>query len=258
MALKSFFAHCLSKDKPLSEFIHNDFGFYPDNITLYQLAFTHKSASDTTVGNYKLSNERLEYLGDAILSAVVADYLFRIFPTKPEGFLTEMRSRIVSRASLNKLSQKFGFAQMIHYSHDSHSSFKSMGGNAFEAFVGALYLDKGYDFTKHILIDRIIKVHIDLELLEQTDVNFKSKLLEWSQKEKHHVEYKVSNGKDESKQKQYHVVTFIDDVEYGTGIDYSIKGAEQLASEKTWTMLKEQNMLNGETLNEVKRVKAES
>lgn len=246
MALKSFFAHCFSKDKTLSEFIHNDFGFYPDNIALYQLAFTHKSASETTVGNYKLSNERLEYLGDAILSAVVADYLFRIFPTKAEGFLTEMRSRIVSRASLNKLSQKFGFEQMIHYSHDNHSSFKSMGGNAFEAFVGALYLDKGYEFTKHILIDRIIKVHIDLEMLEQTDMNFKSKLLEWSQKEKHHVEYRVSNEKEGSKQREYHVVTYIDNEEYGTGIDYSIKGAEQLASEKTWAMLLEQNKIKTE------------
>lgn len=242
MALKSFFAHCFSKDKPLSEFIHNDFGFYPDNITLYQLAFTHKSASETTVGSYKLSNERLEYLGDAILSAVIADYLFRLFPTKPEGFLTEMRSRIVSRSSLNKLSQKLGFEEMIHYAHDMHSGFKSISGNAFEAFIGALYLDKGYKFTKHIIIDRIVKVHIDLEQLEQTDVNFKSKLLEWSQKSKHRVEYKIDNEKY-AKQRQYYVLAYVDGEPYGTGLDFSIKGAEQLASEKTWTMLKEQNKL---------------
>ena len=114
MALRDIFAHCTTKDKALSDFIQNDFGFRPRNINLYQLAFTHKSASDSSIGSYKLNNERLEYLGDAILSAVVADYLFRLFPTKAEGFLTEMRSRIVSRASLNKLSQKLGFDKMIH------------------------------------------------------------------------------------------------------------------------------------------------
>lgn len=244
MSLRDYFARRDTKDKILSDFIHNNFGFHPKNIELYQLAFTHKSASESNVGNYRLSNERLEYLGDAVLSATVADYLFRLFPTKPEGFLTEMRSRIVSRASLNKLSQKLGFEQMIHYTHDAHASFKSLLGNAFEAFVGALYLDRGYDFTKKILINRIIKVHMDLDQLEQTDVNFKSKLLEWSQKEKHHVVFKLLNEKNNSKEKIYHVVAVIDNKEYGQGADYSIKGSEQLAAEKTWNMLVEQNIIN--------------
>ena len=245
MAFNGFFAHCLTKKKPLSQFIKNDFGFYPRNLALYELAFTHKSAADN-LGNFKLSNERLEYLGDAILSAVVADYLFRMFPTKSEGFLTEMRSKIVSRASLNKLSQKLGFEQMIHYSHDSHSNFKSITGNAFEAFVGALYLDRGYNFTKHIIIDRIIRLHLDLEQLENTDVNFKSKLLEWAQKEKHKLFFKLIGGKDNPHEKLYHVVTVIDDEEYGKGADFSIKGAEQLAAEKTWNMLVEQNKASNE------------
>ncbi len=244
MALRDYFAHCFSKNKKLSEFIHNDFGFYPRNITLYELAFTHKSASEQRIGNYKLNNERLEYLGDAVLSAAVADYLFRLFPTKAEGFLTEMRSKIVSRNSLNKLSQKLGFEQMIHYSHDARSSFKSMTGNAFEAFVGALYLDRGYDFTKHILIDRIIRIHIDLDQLEQTDVNFKSKLLEWAQKEKKHLVFKLLDDKVGGRQDRlYNVVTVIDEVEYAHGADYSIKGAEQLSAEKTWNMLVEQQII---------------
>ena len=246
MALRDYLAHCFSKNKPLSEFIHNDFGFYPINISLYELAFTHKSASDISVGNYKLNNERLEYLGDTVLSTVVADYLFRLFPTKAEGFLTEMRSRIVSRASLNKLSQKLGFDRMIHYSHDNHSNFKSMTGNAFEAFVGALYLDRGYDFTKHILLDRIIKVHIDLEQLEQTDVNFKSKLLEWTQKEKRQLTFKLLSPRNSGHDKLYNVVVVIDEIEYGKGADYSIKGAEQLAAEKTWNMLVEQKIIKTE------------
>ncbi|MBR4391918.1 MAG: ribonuclease III [Bacteroidales bacterium] len=250
MALRDYVAYRLSKDKPLSEFIKNVFGFYPRNISLYQLAFTHKSASESTVGSFRVSNERLEYLGDAVLSTVTADYLFRLFPTKSEGFLTEMRSRIVSRASLNKLSQKLGFEQVIHYSHDNHSSFKSLGGNAFEAFVGALYLDRGYEFSKYILINRIIKVHIDLEQLEQTDVNFKSKLLEWSQKEKHHVVFKMLSEKSGSHGKLYQVQVVIDDKEYAQGADYSIKGAEQLAAEKTWAMLVEQKMIKQEKNSE--------
>lgn len=246
MALRDYLAHCLLKDKTLSEFIHNDFGFYPRNIALYELAFTHKSASDASIGNFKLNNERLEYLGDAVLSTVVADYLFRLFPTKAEGFLTEMRSRIVSRSSLNKLSQKLGFDRMIHYSHDNHSNFKSMSGNAFEAFVGALYLDRGYDFTKHILLDRIIRVHIDLEQLEQTDVNFKSKLLEWSQKEKHHLSFKLLDSGNNNHERLYNVVVVIDQKEYCKGADFSIKGAEQLAAEKTWNTLVEQQVIKTE------------
>lgn len=250
MALRDYLAHCFSNNKPLSEFIHNDFGFYPRNIKLYELAFTHKSASDSTLGNHKLNNERLEYLGDAVLSAVTADYLFRLFPLKSEGFLTEMRSKLVSRTSLNKLSQKLGFERMIHYSHDVHSNFKSMTGNAFEAFVGALYLDRGYDFTKHILVDRIIKMHIDLEQLEQTDLNFKSKLLEWSQKEKHRLVFKMIGQQNQHRERLYHVVAVVDDIEYGKGMDYSIKGAEQLAAEKTWRMLVEQQSKNEPTRND--------
>lgn len=227
----------------MSEFIHNDFGFYPRNINLYQLAFTHKSASESSIGSYRVNNERLEYLGDAVLSTVVADYLFRLFPTKSEGFLTEMRSKIVSRASLNKLSQKLGFEQVIHYAHDAHSNYKSIGGNAFEAFVGALYLDRGYTFAKDILINRIIKVHIDLDQLEQTDVNFKSKLLEWAQKGKHRVVFKNNNNeKPNSHDRLYHITVVLDGEEYGKGADYSIKGAEQLAAEKTWQMLVEKEL----------------
>ena len=141
-------------------------------------------------------------------------------------------------------TRRLGFEQMIHYSHDTHSNFKSMTGNAFEAFVGALYLDRGYDFTKHILLDRIIKVHIDLEQLEQTDVNFKSKLLEWSQKEKHQLSYKLLNtSNNNNHERLYNVVVVIDQNEYGKGTDFSIKGAEQLASEKTWNMLVEKKVI---------------
>lgn len=234
-----------TKDKDLSKYIKNIFGFYPRNITLYELAFTHKSVADESVGNYRLSNERLEYLGDAVLGAAVADFLFKTFPTQSEGFLTEMRSRIVSRSSLNKLSQKLGFEDLIHYSHNGNMKYRSLGGNAFEALMGAIYLDRGYDFIRHIIVSRIIKVHIDLEQLEQNEVNFKSKILEWSQKEKHSVSLNLIDTKGNKHEKLYTVEVVVDGKEYAQASDYSIKGAEQLAAEKTWAMLEEEKSKAG-------------
>lgn len=246
MSLLDFLAYKRSTDKQLSEYIHNILGFYPRNIALYQLAFTHKSVADEKIGKYRLSNERLEYLGDAVLEIVVADFLFRKFPTEQEGFLTEMRSRIVSRASLNKLSQKLGFEDYIKHAPDSGGGFRSIGGNAFEALMGAIYLDRGFQFAKDTIINRIIKMHIDLEQLQQTDVNFKSKLLEWSQKNKKHTSFNLLNGNTANHMKLYVVQITIDDKEFAQASDYSIKGAEQLAAEKTWNMLLEQGIVKGE------------
>ena len=235
----ALFSHLSPEEKSISDYIHNVFGFSPKNIALYQLAFTHKSMSDENVGNYHLNNERLEYLGDAVLSLSVADYLFHTYPTQPEGFLTEMRSRIVSRASLNKLSQKLGFEQHIRYIHDNgnQASFRSLGGNTFEALIGSIYLDRGYEFTKRIIIDRIIRVHIDLDELQETDVNFKSKILEWTQKQRKHLVFKLLEQKKEGNRNLFHVQVFIDGEGYAEAVDYSIKGAEQRASEKTLQML---------------------
>ena len=136
------------------------------------LALRHKSATVQKINGLKLNNERLEYLGDAILSAVVADYLFRRFPYKNEGFLTEMRSKIVSRSTLNKLSKKLGLEKMVLSDQDQNYKSRSAGGDAFEAFIGAMYLDRGYYFTRRILVNRIISLHFDLEALiqEETEI----------------------------------------------------------------------------------------
>lgn len=232
-------------EKDLARYINNVFGFYPRNITLYQLAFTHKSVGTKKLNGITISNERLEYLGDAILSSIVAEYLFKKYPTKQEGFLTEMRSRIVSRASLNKLSMKLGFDKMVMYakSHDRHAQFRSIGGNAFEAFTGALFLDRGYSFTYKIIVDHIILMHLDIDDIEKNDVNYKSKLLEWSQKEKHHVEFRHVGVKGEGFEKQYIIQVLIDEKEYGQSVDFSIKGAEQLAAEKTWHQMEEESQV---------------
>jgi ribonuclease-3 len=233
-----------SADKELSQSLKNIFGFYPGNIFLYQLAFKHKSVSSETINGYKLSNERLEYLGDAILSAVIADFLFKKFPYKNEGFLTEMRSRIVSRASLNKLSQKLGLDKLINFSNDGRSKFRSLGGDAFEAFIGALYLDKGFRFTRKIIIKRIVEMHIDLENLEKNDYNFKSKLIEWAQKEKQQLDFKMTGETGESYEKMYVVEVVVNEKTYSSAKDFSIKGAEQLAAEKAWNIMSESGMIN--------------
>ena len=225
------------QDLALYEYIHNIFGFYPKNIALYHVAFTHKSMAEESVGGYHISNERMEYLGDAVLSTAVADYLFHTYPTQAEGFLTEMRSRIVSRVSLNKLSEKLGFADYIRHAPDKGNQARSMGGNAFEALMGAISLDRGFDFTKRIIIERIVKVHIDIDELQQTDVNFKSKLLEWSQKHKKNTVFRMLEEMGEGHKKEFHVQVVIDGKPYADAIDRSIRGAEQLAAEKTWKQL---------------------
>ena len=180
----------------------------------------------------KNSNERLEYLGDAILSAVVADYLFKMFPYKDEGFLTKMRSKMVSRAQLNQLAVKLGINEIIRSSKERGSQPKSLNGDAFEAIIGAIYLDKGYDFTKKVIINRVYKASIDIDVLENTETNYKSRLIEWSQKEKIDIEFRHTKETGNSKRGMHHIDLFINKKLVAKGTDFSIKGAEQIAAEK--------------------------
>lgn len=234
MTFLSFIKSYLTGNSDLYKSIKNVFGFYPDNINLYKLALRHRSASSKKFNGIKLNNERLEYLGDAVLSAIVADYLFRRFPYRNEGFLTEMRSKIVSRSSLNKLSIKLGLHNLIKASTDGPNSNRSAGGDAFEALVGALYLDKGYEYTRKILVKRIINIHFDLELLVDTEISYKSKVIEWAQKEKRDIEFKVVEEIGEKQEKLYLVALAIDGKTISKSKDYSIKGAEKLAAENAW------------------------
>jgi len=226
-----------SSDKEAYQSIKNIFGFYPENIFLYKLALRHRSAAMEVSDGVKMSNERLEYLGDAILGAVVADYLFKKFPLKDEGFLTDMRSKIVSRSSLNKLSQKMGIDRLIKVDNDQNKHFRSINGDAFEAMVGALFLDKGYKFSAHILINHVIGVHYDLEALQNSEMNHKSTLLEYCQKNKMELEYRVMNELGNGYRKQFEIEVLIDGKQFATAVDYSIKGAEKLAAEKAYLIL---------------------
>ena len=225
-----------SSAKVLSQSIKNIFGFHPRNLHLYKLAFRHKSANKD-VNGIKINNERLEYLGDAVLGSVIDDYLFKKFPYKGEGFLTEMRSKIVCRSNLEKLSRKLGVNKLIESSSETRSYAKSMGGDAFEAFIGALYLDKGYEFTRKIIIKRIVNIHIDIDALEYLDTNFKSKLIEWAQKEKREVDFRVIRERGEKNHRQYEIEVHVDNKVISSGIDFSIKGAEKIAAEKACNTL---------------------
>jgi ribonuclease-3 len=192
----------------------------------------HRSVSQEAQNGIKINNERLEYLGDAILDAVTADFLFKTFPTKDEGVLTEMRSKIVSRVQLNKLSRKLGLDHLVQL--DPSGTYRSFRGDAFEAFVGAVYLDKGYGFTRNLLVERIIKHYFNMDELVSQEVNFKSRMVEWAQREKKQLLFQVVNEVGAGYKKQYIVEVVVDETPVAQGRDYSIKGAEQLAAEKAW------------------------
>lgn len=226
-------------------FFKNVLGFTPRNTSLYQIAFIHKSKSVETGQGWRVNNERLEYLGDAVLSAVVAEFLYKKYPHQGEGFLTEMRSKLVSRANLNKLAQKIGLSQLIQYNRESQGVFKSIDGDAFEALVGAIYLEKGYRFTRRVIIKKIMSIYLDVDAMAHTDWNFKSKLIDWGQKNHKKISFEVERVFFQGKEsrRQYDVRVKIDGEPAEHAIEYSIKAAEQLAAEKTYKKLQEQGII---------------
>lgn len=232
-----------SSDKELYESIKNIIGFYPDNIYLYKQAFRHRSTAVEVKNGFKDSNERLEFLGDAILSAVIADYLFMRFPYKDEGFLTEMRSKIVSRASLNKLSEKLSITKLVQKNNETGIN-KSIAGDAFEALIGAIYIDKGYLFTKNIILNRILKFHVDVENLEFSESNYKSRLIEWVQKEKKSIEFVVVQEIGNGNNKLFSINVVIDGKVEGNGKDFLKKKAEQIAAEVAYLSIISANNKN--------------
>ncbi|HXC05260.1 MAG TPA: ribonuclease III [Bacteroidia bacterium] len=226
-----------SKDRKFRESLKNVLGFYPGNISLYRKAFTHSSAAPEIKDGVKDSYERLEFLGDAVLSTIIADYLFKKFPFKDEGFLTKMRSKIVSRNQLNKLSLRFGLQKFIDadfgFSRNSHS----VHGDVFEALIGAIYLDKGYAFVNRFIQETIIREHLDMEEIEQTETDFKSKFIEWAQKEKKAFAFIVVEEVMSGSEKHYVVEARLDQQPMGRGQSISKKKAEQQAAEQAVLLL---------------------
>jgi len=221
--------------------LENLLGFIPGNLRLYRMAFRHRSVAVEVKNGAKNSNERLEFLGDAILGSVIAEILFKMYPYKDEGFLTEMRSKIVSRANLNQLAKKLGLDEHIEYDNRiiGHNNKQgSLLGDTFEAMIGAIYLDKGYNFTRNFLISRIIKPHIDIHTLELTETNFKSKLIEWCQRHGKDVSFEVIANDEGENSKLFTIQISVDGESCAIGRDYNKKNAEKLAAEKACEHLK--------------------
>lgn len=222
-----------SPERNFHESLRNILGFYPDNISLYKLAFRHSSAAQEIKKGVKDSNERLEFLGDSIIGTVVADYLFKKFPYKDEGFLTKMRSKMVSRAKHNQLAIKLGLNKFIESNNTRFQAQpSSINGDAYEALIGAIYLDKGFKHAQDFILMRIINVHIDMEEIETKEIDFKSKFIEWVQKEKKEFRFETLNEAGTSADKQFFVQLIVEHEIVGSAQHFSKKRAEQMVAEQ--------------------------
>lgn len=227
------------KDRQLYRSFYGILGFYPRNIELYRQALTHKSIGARDVSGRRLNNERLEYLGDAILDAVVGDILYNHFQGKGEGFLTSVRSRVVQREMLGSLADAMGLTDLIRSDQVGRSHNSYMAGNAFEALVGAVYLDRGYEYCKWFVSNRIFGTHIRLNRIAHKDSNYKSRLLEWCQK--YHVkavfELLEESKDDATSSPRFLSRVVISGIECGRGTGYSKKESHQQAARKALKQL---------------------
>ena len=234
--IREVYNYYVSPDKDLAKKLRNILGFTPKKLSLFRLAFYHKSMNNEKTQNNQ-HNERLEYLGDSILSTIVAEYLFQKYPNKDEGFLTKMRSKIVKRKTLNSLASEMGLDIILsNYSQGKLS--RSMMGNAFEAMVGAIYLEKGFEETREYLINDILLKHLDIHQLEEHDDNFKSQLLEWGQKNNIGIDYKLLSKYKQDKRDRFKVAVMVGGDEVAKADDFNKKSAEQTASQLALEKLK--------------------
>lgn len=233
-----FFNRYLSKDKDVVNRLRPIIGFTPARVHLFKTAFYHRSMNNDSPK--KMSNERLEFLGDAILSTIVAEYLFKKYPNKDEGFLTKMRSKIVKRQTLNDIADRMGLDVILaDYSMGKMSS--SMLGNAFEALIGAIYIEFGYEKTKNYVIRNILMKYLDIQELESKDDNHKSQLLEWCQKNGKDINFITLSKFKLDKRDCFKVAVLIDNKEMATAEDFNKKSAEQNASLKVLRILEIMN-----------------
>ena len=224
MDLFRFFKQTFVSKTPQEKQLFKILGFNPKDISLYHEALTHKSVRGRIV-----HNERLEFLGDAIFGSVVADFVFREFPDENEGFLTQTRAKIVSRKTLNTIALQVNLNTVLKHQVTSN---RSIFGNALEALIGAIYLDKGYQFTSNYIVDKLIRPHLDIHQLVKEVSSHKGKLLEWGQAQKKQVVFKLvsSHGKDH--EKSYEVIVLIGQKKYADAVGTSIKRAEELAAKR--------------------------
>lgn len=244
--------------------IYKIVGFYPDNIQLYKQAFLHKSQSIEDDEGKWLNNERLEFLGDAILSAVVADIVYKHFQNKREGFLTNTRSKIVSRDSMNRIGLSLGIDHLLRYSinvhaqHEAHNS--NMLGNALEALIGAIYLEQGFDACYRFIDDVLIKKHIDIDKISETEVNFKSNLIEWGQKNRLPISFEIIESfQDEQSNPVFQTAAVLVETgeHIGIGIGYSKKESQQNAAQMAMKKIRTDRIFQQHILGLKKKLREE-
>lgn len=223
-----------SEDKPLRDFLKHKFGVVPKNLNLYRTALVHKS-----IGNIKNleSNERLEFLGDSVLDAVVAEYLFHKYPEQDEGSLTKLKAKLVSRKSLSIMGESIGIKDHIQYLKGRSIKIATLEGNALEAIIGAIYLDRGYDVVKRVIEHHIFEKFVDLNKLLTEEIDFKSRLYIWAQRNKLNLEFIIKNEEHNGKFWIYESLVQINGKDYGMGSGTSKKAAEQIAAKQTLILM---------------------
>ena len=232
----TFLQKFFRKKNDFSLVVERVIGFYPNQVSLYEQAFLHRSLIQNNELEHFESNERLEFLGDAVLDSVISHYLFYKFPKKDEGYLTKLRSRLVSRQNLNHLGIKLGLQELMKSNLEKES--KSIYGDALEALIGAIYLDKGYPFAQKFIEERLLQSHIDIEEVVQTETDFKSRVIEFCQKEKWDFDFNITE-QEENNTKLYVAELVINGDLKGQGSAFTKKKAEQLAAEQFFSEIKE-------------------
>lgn len=226
-------AYCRSDSKKV-RYLSHIIGFTPVNVDIYWLAFMHSSATDRSYA----SNERLEFLGDSIIGSIIAEYLFLKYPLRGEGFLTEMRAKIVNRKNLGYIGAQLGIKQLLTYNTDYVNINETILGNALEALIGAIYRDAGYDKTRTFISNKIISPYIDLDHLQNAEINYKSRLLEWSQKYAKVLSFELLEETTNKKgNKTFVVAALLDGQQYGVGKGKSKKDAEKEAAKQAYDKL---------------------
>ena len=229
--------HLLNSTKKFKRQLRSILGFKAKNLELYKIALVHKSAAYKIFQNQAVNNERLEFLGDAILDSIIAEHLYLLFPDKHEGFLTQLRSKIVNRDTLKRISIKLGVANLVvaRILNDKH---KFLYGDALEAFIGAIYMDRGYYRTKRFVETQILQHHINISKLSKTEVDFKSRIIEWGQKNKKEISFTCREQTVEKETEPRfvsHLLIFNDIA--GMGVGHSKKEAEQNAAKQALQLL---------------------
>ncbi|MDG1332318.1 MAG: ribonuclease III [Crocinitomicaceae bacterium] len=235
--LNLFFKKPTKADPEIEQFMVERFGHTPKNGQLFLNALTHKSILNTS--EIEVSNERLEFLGDAILDSIVAEFLYERFPDENEGYLTKIKSKVVSRNTLGTIGHDMMIGDVLRYNKNRTIKMETIEGNAFEAIVGAIYLDAGYEATRKSIIHHVFRKYVNLNRILEEEIDFKSRLFIWSQKNRLPIEFEVLLEESDGANWKYVVRVNISEREYGRGSGSSKKKAEQAAAQETLELLGE-------------------